>query len=48
MITVRSDIVGRTIECLYDDGATSTLVGRMMITAIIGDHVTVYTALYHE
>ena len=36
-VPVGCNIAGQTIECLYDNGTTVTLVGRMIITAAIGN-----------
>ena len=36
-IPVSSDTAGKTIECRYDDGTTSTSVGQATITATIGN-----------
>ena len=36
IVPVNSGRVGRTIECLYDDGATATLVGREKMNITIG------------
>ena len=35
-VPINSGTVGRTIECLYDDGATATLVGREKVNITIG------------
>ena len=38
IVPVSSATAGKTIECLYDDGTTSTSVGQATITATIGDY----------
>ena len=35
-VPINSGTVGSSIECLYDDGATATLVGREIVNIIIG------------
>ena len=35
-VPINSGTVGTTIECLYDDGATATLVGRETVNITIG------------
>ena len=36
MVPINSGTMGRTIECLYDDGAIATLVGREKVNITIG------------
>ena len=38
-VRVRSDTIGKSIECQYDDGTTYTSVGRVVITATTGDDI---------
>ena len=40
-VPINSGTVGRTIECLYDDGAIATLVGRQTVNITIGIKNTV-------
>ena len=35
-VTVNSDMIGKDIKCVYDNGTTATLIGRQKITAGIG------------
>ena len=35
-VPINSGTVGTIIECLYDDGATATLVGRETVNITIG------------
>ena len=36
-VTIRPNIIGKGIECLYDDGTTSEGIGRLMINVTTGD-----------
>ena len=40
-VTIRPSIIGKNIECLYDDGTTSEEMGRSMIIATTGDSTIV-------
>ena len=32
-VSVNSDMIGKDIRCVFDDGTTATLIGRQTITA---------------
>jgi hypothetical protein len=40
-VPINSGRVGRTIECFYDDGLTTTLVGREKVNITIGNKNTI-------
>ena len=42
-VPINSGTMGTTIECLYDDGATATLVGRETVNITIGIILTQWT-----
>ena len=39
-VRIRSDTIGKSIECQYDDGTTYTSVGQVTVTATTGDFIT--------
>ena len=38
IVRIRPDTIGKNIECQYDDGHRSELVGQVTITATTGDY----------
>ena len=38
IVRIRQDTIGKSIECQYDDGHRSELVGQATITATTGDY----------
>ena len=40
VVNVRSEMIGRSIECVYDDGSTTNLIDMATITPTTGTHMS--------